>query len=73
MTHMLVKAYNGNWRLRVPGGFNYWLTSIVPMNTKPKTATFCQYMSDVHLIPAIGQIQLQLQKLSQDALIMARA
>jgi integrase len=43
---------------------NSWLDSVVPMNTKPKTATFYRYMSEVHLIPAIGKIQLQ--KLSQD-------
>ena len=38
---------------------NYWLDSVLPGATKPKTKTFYRYITKTHLIPAIGQIRIQ--------------
>ena len=37
----------------------YWLETVIPGATKPKTEKFYRYIATTHLIPAIGKIQMQ--------------
>jgi integrase len=37
----------------------YWVDSVVPGSTKPKTEKFYRYVTSIHLIPTLGKIQIQ--------------
>jgi integrase len=37
----------------------YWVDSVVPGRTKPKTEKFYRYVTGIHLIPTLGKIQIQ--------------